>query len=126
MTYRSLGITVGPALAVPQTYGCCDRDIPPPRDRARRPAHGHPPASGDVPRGSLLPRRRRRPAGVRGAGAPRVLDVRGPRPRLRARALRHVRVRAPGALLVQGARVLPELRRPTDDGTGGAPGDGRV
>ncbi len=35
----------------------------------------------------------------------------------------HLRVRVAGAVLVEGAWILSELRRPADDGAGGAPGD---
>ena len=65
-----------------------------------------------------------------GAGLPQFVErefrefliVRGVRGRRGAVSVRGVRASASRAVLVQGARVLPELRGPADDGAGGALG----
>jgi hypothetical protein len=49
-------------------------------------------------------------AGLRGARVPRLPYVWCPGARVRAPAVHGVRARAAGAVLVQGARLLPELR----------------
>ncbi len=53
-------------------------------------------------------------APLRRARAPRLLALRNPCARLRARALRQVRARSRRRLLVQGPRLLSLVRRPPD------------
>jgi hypothetical protein len=89
-------------------------------------------ARGAVPRHRRAPRRlpgdepaaggRRAAACLRGARVPRLPDLRDPRARLRAPAVRGVRARAAGAVLVQGAGLLPEVRRPAHDRECGSAG----
>jgi hypothetical protein len=65
-----------------------------------------------------------------GAGLPQFverefrefLNVRRGRARRGAVSVRGLRPRAPGAVLLQGARVVSEVWRPTDDGAGRTPG----
>src|SRR5207249_8362294 len=77
-------------------------------------------ASGRVPRRRRCPYRRGGCSTVHRAGVPRVPRLRRVQPWLRARALRRLRLRAAGALLLQRA-LLPELRRAAHGGAGGAP-----
>ena len=82
-------------------------------------------ARGAIPRARRAPRRlprddpaaggRRAAACLRGARVPRLPDLRDPGARLRAPAVHGMRARAAGAVLVQGAGLLPELRRPAHD-----------
>ena len=56
-------------------------------------------------------RRRRWPTGIYRAGVPGLSHLRCAGARLRSSAVRGVRVRAARAVLVQGPRLLPQLRR---------------
>src|SRR5438876_7495146 len=76
---------------------------------------GAPPRRAEAPRplspGDGRRQRRRRRAALHRARVPRLPRLRGPRPRLRPRAVRRLPVRAPRPVLLQGTRRLPELRR---------------
>src|SRR5438094_8294717 len=86
---------------------------------------GAPPSRAHAPRplsrGDRRGQRRRRRAALHRARVPRLPRLRGPRPRLRPRAVRRLPVRAPRPVLLQGTRRLPELRRPAHGRAGGAP-----
>src|SRR5206468_11797620 len=79
-----------------------------------------------------VPRRRERGDGRRRAPrlrrqrVPEIPPLRGVGPRLRARTLRGLRLRAAGALLLQGARGLSELRGTASGRARGAPGRSRA
>src|SRR5438128_2346804 len=85
----------------------------PPRISPGPGGHG-PPSRRPRPPGNVLargrrPHRRRRPSPFRRARVPGVPDLRRARPRLRARAVRRLRLRAPRALLVQTTGICAVL-----------------
>jgi len=86
-----------------------------PRRRAQRVVPRDRRTSGDVPGRGGAACRRPPVAEVRGAGVPGFPHVRRAGARLCAAPLWRLRLRAAGPVLVQGARVLPELRRPAHD-----------
>lgn len=90
--------------------------------RAGRPAPIGARSLRDVPRRRRGNARRAGLATVCRARVPRFPDVRLSRGRFRAISLRHLSQRSVGALLVQRARLLSELWRPSHDGPGGASG----
>ena len=92
------------------------------RRLGHRSASGDRRASGAVPARGGGGRRRRGPPAVCRARVPGVPAVRGVRGRRGALSVRGLRARASRPVLVQGPRVLSELRRAPDDGAGGAPG----
>ena len=116
---------------IPGRHGLAVPNVRAPPAGPRRSVSGGARALRDLSSAGGQAARRRGSAGIRRAGVPGLPAVRLARRRLRAVPVR-VRLRAAGAVLLQGARVLSELLRAADDrarrasGRRGVPGRPRT
>lgn len=122
MAYPSLGIVGARMTRLCRRYVAQHRRLPSPRRRARHAVPRDRRASRRLPRDRPASRGRRRVARIRGAGVPRLPDVRRAGARVRAPALHRLRARAAGAVLVQRPGLLSQLWRPAHDRVRRAPG----